>query len=156
LTGSAPEAKRYCLRLLAYRGRSELELMERLARKGFDRDVSSAAVEDLKNAGFVDDVKLAANLKRQARETKLLGRSAVRAFLLRRGISRDIAESVLDYDEDAELCSIRKLMSKKMAAAGTMTVADRKRLWNFMVRKGYSTDIIRKVLNDQEFNEEAY
>lgn len=156
MTGSAPEARRYSLKLLAYRGRSEQELRERLLRKGFDACVTESVIEDLKTAGFIDDALLAAGLKRQAREGRLLGHNAARLFLQRRGVARDVVESVMDYDEEDELRTLRKLIEKKTRLSGApQTPRDRQRLWNFLVRKGYSTGVIRRAMNNPDFDEEA-
>jgi regulatory protein len=156
LTGSAPEAKRYSLKLLAYRGRSEQELRERLARKGFEESVIESVTVDLKKAGFINDAQLAVSLKRQAREGRFLGYHAARIFLLKRGLAREVVDAVLDYDQDDELNALRRLLEKKNRLADDgQTPAGRQRLWNFLVRKGYSTDIIRRAMKEFDFDEEA-
>lgn len=156
MTGSAREAKRYSLKLLACRGRSEQELRERLARKGFEKTVIESVTHDLKKSGFIDDVQLAVNLKRQAREGRLLGRRAARIFLLKRGLSREVVDNVFDDDQDDELDSLQLLLEKKTGLADDrQTPAGRRRLWNFLVRKGYSTDAIRRAIQEIDFDEEA-
>lgn len=156
MTGSAPEAKRYALKLLAYRGRSEQELRDRLLRKGFEDPVIGAVTEDLKLAGFIDDTHLAGNLRRQAQEGKLLGRRAVRVFLMKRGLSRDVVEAALVYDPDDELQTLRRLLEKKSRSSDDQqTPEGRQRLWNFLLRKGYSTDIIRRAMKEFDYEEET-
>lgn len=156
MTGSAREAKRYSLKLLAYRGRSEQELRGRLARKDFEESVIESVTQDLKKAGFIDDTQLAINLKRQAREGRLLGHHAARMFLLKRGLSREVVDAVLDYDQDEELYALRRLLEKKARLADDIqTPAGRRRLWNFLVRKGYSTEIIRRAMKELDYDEEA-
>ncbi|MBA4372873.1 MAG: hypothetical protein C0402_08405 [Thermodesulfovibrio sp.] len=156
MTGSAPEAKKYALKLLAYRGRSEQELRERLLRKGFEERVIETVTRDLKRAGFIDDTALAVSLKRQAQEGRLLGHHAVRIFLLKRGLSRDIVDAALSYNQDDEMNSLRRLLEKKMKLSDDrQTPAGRQRLWNFLVRRGYSTESIRRAMKDFDFDEEA-
>lgn len=46
------------MKLLSYGDRSELELVKRLAQKGFDRAQIRAALEILKNKGYVNDLRL--------------------------------------------------------------------------------------------------
>ncbi|MDA8084971.1 MAG: RecX family transcriptional regulator [Nitrospiraceae bacterium] len=151
MTGSAPEARRYALRLLAYRGRSEKELRERLTRKGYGTDVIAAVTADLRNAGFIDDAVLASGLMRQAREGKLLGCRAARFFIERRGVGRDLAEAVMEYDEDEELSTLRKLIGKRTRLSGVpQTPREKQRLWNFLARKGYAARLIRKAMNDPD------
>lgn len=156
MTGSAREAKRYSLKLLACRGRSEQELRERLARKGFEEAVVESVTQALKESGFIDDAQLAVSLKRQAREGRLLGHHAARIFLLKRGLSREVVDEVLDNDPDDELHSLRLLLEKKKGLADDrQTPAARQKLWNFLVRKGYSTETIRRAMKEFDFDEEA-
>ena len=43
------------LRLLAYRPRSEQELRDRLARKGFEPDIAGRTLDRLRELGYLDD-----------------------------------------------------------------------------------------------------
>lgn len=149
------DAKRYALKLLGYRGRSEAELRERLARKGFPEDAVARVVSSLKQAGYLDDRALAENLKRQVLENKLLGFAGVKVFLMKRGLSAEVIESVMDYDEEREMKNVQKLVDKKCASMGNyLTQNDKRRLWHFLARRGYSSGIIRKALKDPGLNEE--
>ncbi len=48
-----------CLRLLAVRARSQHELRQALARKGYSERVCDEVLENLKGYGFVDDARFA-------------------------------------------------------------------------------------------------
>ncbi len=149
MTDSDADVKRYAFRLLGYRGRSERELRERLGKKGFPEDAISRTLDFLKETGFIDDSALALTLKRQALDQKLLGYGAARMFMQKRGLSRDLVESSLHYDEDAELRGARKLLEKKLRVIGSHPdKKDRKRLYDFLARRGYSPAVIHKVLMD--------
>ncbi len=146
----------YALKLLGYRGRSERELRERLGRKGFQKDIIDRALLHLKEAGFIDDTALAADLKRQAFERKLLGYEGAKSFLLRRGLSRPIVESALAYDEEAEVEKAVKCLDKKMSSMGDYPAQEKKRkLWNFLARRGYASAVIREAMKDFYFEEEV-
>ncbi len=157
MTDSPDDAKRYCLRLLSYRGRSERELRERLGKKGFSEEVISPTFRYLKQSGYLDDDALAVNLKRQAVEKKLLGYEGIRTFMLKRGLPPEVIRSTLDYDEDGEFKNIHKLVDKKLKSMGNyLTESDKKKLWHFLARRGYSFEIIRKAMKETlKFREEA-
>jgi regulatory protein len=157
LTDSADDAKRYSLRLLSYRGRSESEMREKLGKKDFPEEVISRTIGHLKQSGYLDDGALAVNLKRQAVEKKLLGYEGARTFMLKRGLPPEVIRSTLDYDEDGELENIHKLVDKKLKSMGNyLTESDKKKLWNFLARRGYSFEIIRKAIKETlKFREEA-
>ncbi len=138
---------RYALRLLGYRGRSENELRDRLLRKGFPEEAVSQVLKYLKESGFIDDRSLALDLKRQALEQKKLGYVAARSLLQRRGIAHDLIESTLLYDEDVEFVNARSLLDKKLDAAGNyLTLKQRKRLYDYLARRGFSSSVIGRVL----------
>ena len=155
MTDSQNDAKKYALKLLAYRGRSESELRERLARKGFSGETISRALEYLKRAGYLDDRLLAENLKRRALEEKRLGFQGAKDFMLKRGLPAHVVESTLDYDEDRELRNAEKLVDKKLASMRNYGgKSEKRRLWYFLARRGFSSGIIRKTLKDLNHNEE--
>jgi regulatory protein len=155
LTDSQSDAKKYALKLLAYRGRSESELRERLARKGFSGETISSALAYLRRAGYLDDRLLAENLKRRALEEKRLGFQGAKDFMVKRGLPAHVVESTLDYDEDRELHNAKKLVDKKLDSMGNYDrKSDKRRLWHFLARRGFSSGIIRKALKGLNHNEE--
>jgi regulatory protein len=156
LTDSANDARRYALKLLGYRGRSEKELRERLDRKGFRQDIIDRTLLQLKETGLIDDRAFALNLKRQAFERKLLGYEGAKSFMMKRGLSRPVVESALDYDEEAELKNAETFLSRKMASMKNFQEREKKRkLWNLLARRGYSSGVIRKAMRDFKFDEEV-
>lgn len=154
MTASEHDAKRCAFRLLSYRARSGRELRERLEKKGFSGEEVSRTLVYLKKAGFIDDAALAADLKRQALDQKHLGYAAARQFMRKRGLSREIIDSALGYDEDAEIGNARKLLDKKSKTMGNyLTKKDKKRLYDFLARRGFATAVIGKALGDLSFCE---
>jgi SOS response regulatory protein OraA/RecX len=111
-------------------------------------------MQSLKDAKLVDDAALAEQLRRQAREIKLLGYGSAKAYMLKRGLPRDIVEGALEFDGPGELRSARKLLDKKLKSMGSyLTLNDRKKLWNLLTRRGYSFETIRDVLRDMHVEE---
>jgi regulatory protein len=154
LTDSPDEAKRYSLRLLSYRARSEKELRSRLEQKGFSERSISPVIRFLKEAKFLDDAALAEQLRRQALDVKLLGFSSAKNHMIRRGLAKDIVEATLDFDEDEELRNAQKLVEKKLKSMGNyLTAKEKKKLWNHLARRGYSFGTIRKALKDLHIEE---
>lgn len=149
LTGSAPDAIRYALKLLSYRGRSVRELKERLRKKGYDEASVEAAVERLSAAGFLDDAALAGNLRRIASEQRLLGSLGTRQLLRRRGISEDLIREVVVADDAADLQLCLQLAQRRVRITGMpVTPAETNRLFHYLARRGYGPAVIRKCLRD--------
>lgn len=155
MTDSAGDAKRYSLKLLSYRGRSESELRERLGKKGFPDDVVSRTMKFLKQAGYLDDRALAVNLKRQFLSDRLLGYNGAKRFMLKRGLSSEVIDSTLEYDENIEVQNAKKLLGKKFKSIGKDSpVGEKRRLWHFFARRGYSVSTIKKALQDYNITRE--
>lgn len=148
MTGSATEAKRYALKLLHYRSRSEKEIIQRLKRKGFDDNHINDTVEFLKNAELIKDNVLASELFRNATENKLLGRKGIQAFLSNRGIKKDLAAEALScLSEDTEKETALRLVEKKMKVLRNHPKnVIKRRLWGMLERRGFSAGVINTVI----------
>ena len=149
MTDSEPSARRYAFMLLNYRSRSEKELRERLEKKGFSENHIASTLKHLKEAGYLDDHTLAQDLKRQAFDNKLLGYNNAKRFLLNRGVPDEIIDETLEYNEETEANKIKKLIEKKLKTTGNYPDKKKeKKLWDFLVRKGYRFSTIRNALHD--------
>lgn len=145
---STSEATSYALRLLSIRGRSELELRERLQRKGFDGDTIAHTVESLKCNGYINDSALSEQLISYALDKKGLGIRGVRDLLAKRGIP-DTMIKTLGLEGIDELVSAERLAEKKLR--GLNGLSSRKamgRLYGMLKRRGYSSETVRTVLRN--------
>ncbi len=155
MTGSAAKARAYAVTLLRYRGRSEKELRDRLTKKGYEREDIEAVVLYLKEYGFLDDRALAENLKHQAMASKLLGFQGTRRFMQQRGLPRGIIDESMGYDAETELATLKKLIDKKRRTVEKYPEPKRTRsLIGLLMRRGYSLQLIRKVLDKRIASEE--
>ena len=135
--------------LLSYRSRSEKELQERLKKKRFSERHIVVTLKHLTQAGYLDDHALALDLKRQAFNNKLLGHNRAKIFLLDRGVPDDIVNETMTYDEETEAQKIQKLIDKKLKTMeGCPDNKKKKKLWDFLVRKGYSYNTIRNAFHN--------
>jgi regulatory protein len=150
------DAIRYAYRLLSYRDRSEKELTDRLRWKGFSEEIIQQTINHLSKKGFIDDAALALSLRRIAEDAKLLGDRGVKIFLLRRGISKNLIRDVLTDNDPDELIRARKAVDKKLNTIENYSDEEiKKKMWRFLVRKGYSFDTINKVLRQFKINNSA-
>jgi len=155
LNDSQNKTKQYALKLLSYRGRSEKELKERLAGKGISGALVSSTMDHLRKLGYLDDVSLAEALKREAITRKLLSQTGAKRYLLNRGIPRDIVHRVFCQEEEADSENAKKYIRKKIRMLDNYpheTV--RRRLYNQLLRRGYSPETISAALKDTTINRE--
>ncbi|MDP3049017.1 MAG: regulatory protein RecX [Thermodesulfovibrionales bacterium] len=147
-------AIRYAYRLLSYRDRSEKELTDKLKWKGFSEETIQQTINHLSEKGFIDDTALALSLRRIAEDARLLGNRGVRIFLHRRGIPENLIRDVFTDDDSDETIRAEKVVSKKLKTIENYSDEEiKKKMWRFLVRKGYTFDTINKILRQFKIND---
>ena len=134
--GSDPLA--LALRFLASRSRSEAEVRERLASRGVDAQDIEGALERLRELGYVDDADFAAAVIRARTQRRARGRRLVAEELQAKGVSEDVAESVLNASYGDELAVARPVAERQARRLQGSGFAEfRQRLGAFLVRRGF-------------------
>jgi regulatory protein len=155
LKGLHDKARQYALKLLSYRGRSEKEIRERLRKKGFSKTVAASSINELKDLKLIDDMALAKTLKREALSSRLLSQKGAKIFMLQRGIPRDIVDEVFSFDENTDMQNAGRLMGKKLKALRDYPPeVARRRLYNLLLSRGYSTETIVTLFRDIPIKED--
>jgi len=118
--------------------------------RGFPEHVVSSAINHLQHAGFINDLALAEDLKRKAITTKLLSQDGARRFMLTKGISKEIIDRTLIYDEKQDRENAKKLIDRKMRTLKNYPPEKiKRRLYALLQRKGYSYETINVVLKEK-------
>ncbi|MBP1743347.1 MAG: recX [Firmicutes bacterium] len=148
------KGKAYAFRILERGMKSEKEILTKLQGKGFDEKTCTKVISLLKDYGYIDDGKLSDMYINQ--KLKSEGANRIKGFLYRKGIPEAVIKEKVDgIDEDAAEETAYNLAIKKyirMAAAEEDKRKLYRKLGDFLVRRGYSYDISKKVLN-RIFNE---
>jgi regulatory protein len=147
-----PKPYDYALNLLAARGYTVRNLRRKLEQKGFDKVESDDAVDRLMERGYLDDARYASEF---ARQRLVSGGASVRRVeqqLAQRGIARDVAKSATAAAAEEEGIdpaeAIEKLATKKVASMADLEpLVKRRRLFGFLIRKGYDFDEVKRVVS---------
>ena len=131
------------LRMLAGRELSVSQVRERLRDREHQADEIDAAVTRLLETGALDDMRVAHAYARTASRIKGRGRLRIQQELQAMGIARDVATDALaatfaDVDERG---LIDKAIQKKLRRTGagrTLTRPERARLYQFLMRQGFT------------------
>ncbi|HHV61832.1 MAG TPA: regulatory protein RecX [Firmicutes bacterium] len=145
------EAMEYALRLLEFRARTRKELEERLSRRGFAREDVLDVVSRLERLGYINDEKFVREWARARVDTRGFGRLRIRRELLAKGIARDVVdagvEDIFAGVNEEELA--RRLVAKQAPRYGNQDfITIRRRLWGFLLRRGFEPDVIESVLRE--------
>jgi len=146
--GPLEEAKRYGLRLLALRARTEAELRGRLAGRGFGPQVVEAALAALRSLDLVDDGQFARAWVEARQATRPLGRRGLRWELMKHGIPASLAQEVVGaaLDSEGELALALALGRKRLQGRQRPARADLARLRRFLAGRGLEPEIVREAL----------
>ncbi|QXD14434.1 RecX family transcriptional regulator [Rhodocaloribacter litoris] len=139
---------------LAHRARTEAEVRRRLVRKGFAPGVAEEVIARLRALGYLDDAAYARAYARSRFAARGYGPQRLRAELLRRGVEPALVEEALaDFaDEAAFLEEARRHARRRWPRlAGEPDARKRRRkLADYLTRRGFSFDVVRQVVEELE------
>jgi len=146
--GQTKQAIITCLRLLAASPKSAKELRKKLADKGFSGGSIDQALTDLTAQGILDDAIYARDLMTRLTLGKCVGRHKIAFEFKRHGISKKISNELLETlsSEDEAERALEQARSRWAGWSGLDTQKRKKRLYDFLVRKGYEFRIIQDIL----------
>jgi regulatory protein len=137
--------------MLGRRELSRTELTARLIARGFTRDDVETAVERLSDNRSLDDRRAAFAHVHTASRLKGRGRLRIQRELEARGFSRDLTrEALADLPPDDDLKAIKRFLERKGRPMDE-TPAGRRRLFNQLLRRGFSAAMISRALKSFEF-----
>lgn len=141
----AKEIREVCLRLLTRREHSQLELLNKLALKGFERDKSQKIIADLVEEGWQSDERFAESYARY-RIKKGFGPVKISYELRQRGVvGFDLEPVVLDL-ADSWFDLLKQLYSKKYTDKGMLSQKEWLKRSRFLQQRGFSHEMIKTVL----------
>jgi regulatory protein len=149
-------AKEIAYRFISYKPRTLKEVSDKLKAKGFQSDLVSKVVEELKNYGFINDLEYARNFVLNKSRSKTLGELALRRELLSKGISSEIVDEVLSEREnlidefeialDLAQGKLKQIKSLKKRKRGRDEY--KRRIYEFLLRRGFKFETINRVMRE--------
>ncbi|MBI5124206.1 MAG: regulatory protein RecX [Candidatus Omnitrophica bacterium] len=143
-------AKNNAYALLRQRPRSEFEIRDRLKTKGYDEAVIEDIVAGLKRSGDIDDMKFARVWMESRMHRNPVGDVVLRHELRQKGVADSVIEATLEakrstYDEYEVAFNMAKERFERLKKLDRAKAT--KRLYDFMMRRGFAYDTIRKIID---------
>lgn len=135
------------LNIICRRDHSERELTEKLS-KTLDKVSAEAAVKKATDLGLVNDETFAVKYAQELYSRKGFAPARIRIELLRKGISRDLADEVADGIEFNPQERIAQLLNSNRFARQLMDEKGRERTCNSLARLGYNYSDIRSAMRE--------
>lgn len=143
--------KEYLLRLLSRRIYSRYEISGKLKNKGYPENIIADLISWLEDNNYIND-ELFAEMWAQFRlQNKPIGRYKLNQELRIKGVKQDIIQKVIDktYKEMNELTLARNIIKEKIVVSKIKNIrVDPKKIYNFLIRRGFSTEISKNICNE--------
>lgn len=145
------KCKNDSLKIIEKTYKTENEMKNKLILKGYDEAIINKVMAFLKEYNFIDDSKFCDLYIKE--KLRAQSRNKIKYDLIRRGIEEKLIkeklESVRDIQEDIEVSSIFEIARKKYEIVKKNESDKRKqykKMSEFLLRKGYSWEDVKKVL----------
>lgn len=142
-------AKKRAMHLLERMDRTEKQLYDKLLQSAYPQECIDNAILYVKKYHYIDDRRYASNYIRCYQDRK--SRLRMQQDLLRKGVSRALIEEVLEEEFQAdERIQIRSLLEKRGFDATECDEKERQRCYQFLMRRGFKSSDILKVMRDPD------
>jgi regulatory protein len=146
VAGERALAMNRALHFLGYRARSRSEVRGRLRRYGYGEETVGAVIERLEELGYLDDEEFARTVVRE--KARRYGPRRVSADLRRSGVDAELAQDIVEeeFAERSEVEAARSAAARRYNRRGSD--AEARRVYGFLMRRGYSADVCAEVARE--------
>lgn len=134
------------LKFISLRPRSEREIKNWLLRKKVEANISKFVLKKLKSLDLINDLEFAKWWIEQRITFSPRGKRLIKLELLRKGVKRELIKEAFSFFDFDEKRLIKKLLVKKGFKKTGNDLKNKKRLFSFLLRKGFGQDVIKDVL----------
>ena len=153
----------YAVGVLARRMRTVRDLRRLMRLRAEEGEAGERAMDAvcvrLKDLGYLSDTRFAADYTRLRKENEKFGRRRVQQDLMQKGVQKELIATTLAtaYDEVDEVGLAREYVARKrMKKPGGVNVQkETARVMGRLMRAGFSSSAIYKVLREWDLPEEA-
>lgn len=147
-------AKLRSMNLLQSREYTEKQLKDKLLQGGYPESIAQEAIDYVKSYHYIDDDRYAASYIEYHAEGK--SRQRIVQDLMRKGISKECIERQWQKVEELgvfvnEEKMIFEILEKKNYVDEQADMKTRQKMYAFLLRKGFSSEKIRKVMNAEGY-----
>lgn len=151
------ENQKYYIKLKAFdylsrRLHSAYELKNKLKVKGYKSDFIEEILNELKENGYLDDQKFSLQYIEEKSLLKKWSRAKIKVELMKKGINRDIINSVLtlNSEEGSEFSNAQSIAEKKLRSLKSRNIpidGIEKKLFSFLSQRGFDYELIDRVVS---------
>ncbi len=146
---------KYAIYLLEKRDYSRKDLIKKIAEK-YPEEQAEKAADYCEERRYIDDLRYARRL--WERYSEKYGEKRIREELYKRGIDRETAQQVEEEmtDREKEWEKTALLLRQKMRNRPFSDKKEENKIYAFLARKGFSSEIIGQVIREYKEDSEQY
>lgn len=136
---------------LGFKPRTRKQIQQYLSRREFEESNIQYALDRLESEHIVDDEQYARQFAAGRLRNSSKGRLWIKQELRQRGVSKQTAaEAVDELDRNAELASAKSAADKKWRSLKGDNKEKKRKLFGFLMRRGFPGDIVREAARSVE------
>ncbi len=139
------QAQDIALHYIAYKMRTEQEVRKKLFEKEYTEYIIERVIHFLIEYHYIDDMKYCKSYIKQRLQYNPKGVYILKMELKQKGIKQSIIDKAIENSDIDELNDAIKLLQKKCLYLDDIDEKNKKRLFAFLQRRGYSYDIIKEA-----------
>ena len=147
------KAKDRALNFLSYRDRSEKEIRTKLKDVGYNEQIIDWVIKELKRLKFLDDKRFAQSYAQTQMITRPMGEYFLKRELKQKGINSELIEQTVEkvYEEKDQFSVAMELaQQRKKRYQNIDDMKMKKRVSDFLLRRGFGWDVVSEVLEQWE------
>lgn len=148
------KAQDTALHYIGYKMRTVQEIRRKLTEKEFPEDVTERVLLFLEKYGYADDREYCRKYIKETLRLKPKGSYAIKAELKQRGIAESLIAEALAETELDEAGDALFWLRKKTKGVYPTEQKEKKRVYDFLLRKGYSYSVIAEAFRQMEEGED--
>jgi len=155
------EARKIALKFLAGTARSVVEIERRLSRADFEPEYIEAVIEEAKSRGWVDDTAFAQAWVEDRADRKGYGKTRLAQEMRGKGLDKEtISDALGEIAPEAETQRAKDVAQSRWdkiyrdGLDSATVYAEKQKLSQFLLRRGFSYPIVRQVIAEVTQNNE--
>ena len=138
--------------LLTYKPRSIMELRTRLMEKEWTNStIVEEVIKKLESYGYLDDAQFAKDFAASRLRQKPIGKRVLQQKLAQKKLDKETVDAAIEkaFADTPEEEIIDRAIEKRLRFKGTPTEqADVKKFYDFLLRQGFSYDLVRDKMRE--------
>lgn len=141
------KARDAAVKFIGFKARTKKEVENKLKEKDFSEDIILRVINLMEKYGYIDDYSYAGSFLRDKFNLKGFGIKRIEYELKLKGVDNNIIQQVIEENNIDEVGKAVSLVHKKYEEFSSLDFKEKKKVYYFLSRKGFSFSVIESAFN---------